>query len=317
MKNIVFLDSHTLNPGDLKWDKMQNLGNLSVYPRSSKSEAIERAKTAHIIVTNKVLIDKDFIDACPNLEYICVAATGYNNIDVEAARAKGIPVSNVAGYSSTAVAQHVFANILAFCNQVSKYNQSVQNGDWYTSKDWTYWDRPIQEVAGLNLGIYGFGKIGQQVARIARAFDLNILVKHTRKLDGWPEIQWVDETELFSTSDFITLHVPLNNVTKGLINQNSLSKMKPSAFLINTGRGGLIQEKELRDALLNRQIAGAALDVLIEEPPKVNHPLIGLANCMITPHQAWAAQSSRKRLLAGLIKNIQSFLSGEVLNAVN
>ena len=317
MKNIVFLDSYTLNPGDIPWNELETIGSFTSYPRTLKEEVYHRAKEAHIIISNKVFIDADLIAKLPLLECICIAATGYNNIDLEAARSKSIIVCNVAGYSTTGVAQHVFALLLELCNQVGQYQQEVREGRWSKAADWTYWNQPILELTGLTMGVYGFGKIGQQVARIAEAFGMKLLVKHTRQLPGWDQVEWVDTETLFSESDVVSLHAPLKAETNGLVNSQRLALMKPNAYLINTGRGGLIIEEDLRNALLKEQIGGAALDVLSMEPPLEDHPLIDLPNCLITPHQAWASLSSRKRLRDGLIQNIKAFLEGKPINVLN
>ncbi|MEM1322443.1 MAG: D-2-hydroxyacid dehydrogenase [Bacteroidota bacterium] len=317
MNNIVLLDSYTLNPGDLSWAELEALGKVTRYEWSQPSEVRARAAEAEIIITNKVVLDAATIAALPRLRCICVSATGYNNINIAAARAAGIPVCNVSGYSTPGVAQHVFALLLELCNQVGRHNRSVQHGEWTDAGVWCYWQAPLLELQGQTMGIYGYGKIGQEVARIAAAFGMRVLAKHTRPLPTDALAERVEEDQFFAESDVISLHVPLTGATEGLINAERLRQMRPNAFLINTGRGGLVVEADLRAALLEGQIAGAGLDVLSAEPPQADHPLLGLDNCILTPHQAWASLASRRRLMAGLVENIRGFQAGKAQNVVN
>jgi len=315
---IVILDGHTLNPGDLSWNKIYALGNVTIYEHSTGIEILQRAKGAEIIVVNKAPIDQSTISNLPELKCICVTASGYNNVDVEAAKECGIPVSNAVGYGSTSVAQHVFALLLTLTNRVGRHAESVQQGDWSAHRDFSYWLHTIPELSGRFFGIYGFGKIGQQVATIAQAFGMNILATHKHpdrdKMEG---VEFVSLEELFSQSDVVSLHAPLSPKNEGIVNKEVLQKMKSHAILINTGRGGLINEKDLAEVLKEKAIFGAALDVLSQEPPPAEHPLLGLDNCIITPHMAWAAQAARERLLDITVENIRAFLHGKPQNVVN
>lgn len=314
---IVVLDGHTLNPGDLAWDALAALGNLKVYDRTAQNQIYQRAKTAEILIVNKVDLDSYMFSRLRKLKYVCVSATGYNNIDLAGAEHWKIPVSNVAAYGSIAVAQHVFALILHFSNQVAAHHQDVQNGGWANCPDFSYWKYPIQELHGKTLGIYGLGKIGQKVADIALAFGMKVIAHHKHpQRDAREGISFVNWEKLLQESDFISLHAPLNAQNQGIINTAALKEMKSTAYLINTSRGGLIVEADLKIALQTGSIAGAALDVLSVEPPAKDHMLMGIPNCIITPHQAWASQQSRQRLMDILVKNIQAFLAGKPINLV-
>ncbi|MEM0992391.1 MAG: D-2-hydroxyacid dehydrogenase [Bacteroidota bacterium] len=318
MPKIVVLDGHTLNPGDLSWDTLKALGTVEIYERSAADEIIKRAEQADIILSNKVPISKETIAALPKLKYIGVMATGYNNIAIEAARIRNIPVCNASGYSTTSVAQHVFALILALLNRVEAHHASVQVGQWSQYPDFSYTLQTIHELAGKTLGIYGLGKIGNKVADIALAFDMKVLATHKHPIrDARLGVDFVELPELFAASDFISLHAPLSAANRQIVNRNLLEKMRPSAYLINTGRGGLIQEADLKKALINRQLAGAALDVLSQEPPPIDHPLLDAPNCIITPHMAWASLASRTRLMNICVENIKAFLDGKPQNVVN
>ncbi|MBL7794514.1 MAG: D-2-hydroxyacid dehydrogenase [Saprospiraceae bacterium] len=311
---IVILDGFTLNPGDLQWDALEALGWVARFDFTSEQEVVTRASHADILIVNKTAIDAAIMAQLPDLRCICVTATGYNNIDVEMARQRGITVCNVSGYSSDAVAQHVFALILALSNRVYEHHLSVQQGDWSRCRDFSYSLSPIHELAGKTLGIYGFGRIGQAVARIGQAFGMQLLVTHRRPLEN--EAIQVSITELFSRGDYITLHAPLTAENQGLVNWELLQQMKPSAVLINTSRGALIVEADLRRALQQRSLAAAALDVLSQEPPPADHPLLGLPNCLITPHNAWASVEARRRLMDITVKNVAAFLAGSPQNVV-
>lgn len=318
MLNIVYLDGKTVNPGDLDWNVLQTLGNFSVYPQSTRAEGIERGAEADIILSNKFIIDEEVLEQWPKVKYICITATGYNNIDVAAAKNRSIPVSNVSGYSKHSTAQHTISLLLELTNHCGDYNASVQSGDWVKSGVWSYTRNSVMELKGLTLGLIGFGSIGNEVSAVARALGM-VTIANTRSrtsgvVDGTAMVQL---DELFLRSDVISLHAPLNKDTISIINRHSISKMKSSALLINTARGGLIQEEDLRVALLGRQIAGAAIDVLSEEPPTANHPLIGLDNCLVTPHIAWASVSSRKKLLEIIASNIQAWQNGKSQNLIS
>ena len=315
---IVILDGYTLNPGDLSWSPITNLADTTIYDHSQVDDILSRSKQASILVVNKTPIDATTLSQLSHLKCICVSATGFNNVDAKAAKGLGIPVCNVVGYGSYSVAQHVFACILKFTNEVALHQESVQRGDWAQCRDFSYSITPIQALNGKTLGIYGLGRIGQQVARIGAAFNMTILATHKHpERDASPGITFVDLPTLFKESDFITLHAPLSEHNFQIVNDSLLDLMKPTAYLINTGRGGLIHESALRTALIKDKLAGAALDVLSQEPPVLNHPLMGLKNCIITPHQAWASQSARSKLLNETALNIQSFLEGTVRNQVN
>jgi glycerate dehydrogenase len=315
---IVVLDGYTLNPGDLSWQPLKDIGDTIVFEHSTRAETLERAINADIILTNKAIIDADMLKQLPQLRCICVLATGFNNIDTEAASAKNIPVCNVAGYSTTAVAQHVFALLFELTNRVGAHNQDVQTGGWAKNRDFSYTLSPIPELAGKTIGIYGFGRIGQQVARIAQAFGMKVLAKHKHpERDAMPGVEFVDMETLFAQSDVVTLHAPLTEKNAGVVNYDLLASMKATAYLINTARGGLINEEDLKEALEKNVIAGAGLDVLSQEPPSKAHPLIGLSNCVITPHIAWASVEARQKLMDETVKNVEAFLRGEPRNVVN
>lgn len=314
---IVVLDGYTLNPGDLSWNKLKALGNTEVYEYSTAEEIMERAREAEIILVNKAILNADILKALPKLRCICVTATGYNNVDIKFAKSKDIIICNVSGYGTDSVAQHVFALLLELTNQVGIHHESVQNGDWSRCRDFSYWKTPLVELAGKTMGIYGFGKIGQQVANIAMAFGMKILSTHKHpKRDARPGVTFVSIEELFTQSDVITLHAPMTDENKGIVNKDLLSKMKSTAFIINTARGGLINEADLKSALENDDLAGAGLDVLSEEPPKNGNILFGVKNCIITPHNAWGSREARERLLDETVENVAAFLQGEPRNVI-
>jgi len=315
---IVVLDGYTLNPGDLSWNRVKALGPTIVYEHSKAEAVVERSKEAGILLVNKVKLTKAIIGQLPQLKCICVTATGYNNVDLEASRARNIPVCNAVGYSTPSVAQHVFALLLELTNRVGDHNKSVQEGEWSAYRDFSYTLQSIPELEGSTLGIYGFGRIGQKVAEIAQAFGMNILATHKHpERDARPGVEFVPLMQLFEKSDVLTLHAPLSDENRGTVNKELLTRMKPHAILINTGRGGLINEADLKIVLMEKKIFGAALDVLSSEPPPENHPLMGLDNCLITPHLAWASRPARERLMEITVHNIKAFLKGEPQNRVN
>jgi len=315
---IVVTDGFTLNPGDLSWRKLQSLGHVQLYDHTPAGEMAGRAASATILIVNKTPVDAGLLAQLPLLECICVSATGYNNVDTAAAKARGIPVCNAVGYGTDSVAQHVFALLLEWQNKVHAYQNSVAAGDWARSRDFCYYLHSSRELAGKTMGIYGFGRIGQKVAVIAQAFGMNVLACHKHpERDAMPGVQFVDIETLFAQSDVISLHAPLSAENEGIVNKNLLHLMKPDALLINTGRGGLIHEADLREALLQKSIGGAALDVLLKEPPVENHPLFGLDNCLITPHIAWASVEARERLMEITVENVRAFLAGAPQNVVN
>jgi glycerate dehydrogenase len=319
--NIVILDGYTLNPNDLSWSALEKLGNLTVYDRTPADKIVERATKADILLVNKVVISAQHIEQLPHLKYIGVLATGYNNIDVTAAKKHGISVCNVRNYGAPTVAQHVFSLLLTLTNHAESYAADARQ-NWSNAPDWTYWHSPLMELSGKTMGIIGLGNIGSQVARIAQAFGMKT-ISTTRKShpDRSGETpQYLDEKVGFGTllleSDVISLHCPLSDETKELMNIRTLSLMKPTAFLINTARGGLINEQDLADALNKNVIAGAGLDVLTQEPPSANNPLLTAKNCYITPHQAWASFEARQRLMNLTIENVRAFLAGKPINEV-
>ena len=318
MPNIAILDGYTLNPGDLDWSGLDALGNVSYYDRTALSEITERAKEAEVLIVNKLQLSRKTLEQFPKLKYIGVSATGFNNVDIEAAKELGIIVTNVRGYSSTAVAQLVFSLILTITNHAEKHAQGVRNGQWVASLDWCYDHEAIFELAGKTLGILGLGDIGQRVAQIGLAFGMKVIAhRKNNAKSGIDGVELVSLSELFKRSDVISLHCPLTTDTQGIINKANIEIMKPSSMIINTGRGGLIFEQDLADALNEGRLAAAGLDVLSTEPPTAENPLLKAKNCYITPHQAWGAKESRERLLKGVTENLKAFLEGNPQNVVN
>ncbi|MCB0594903.1 MAG: D-2-hydroxyacid dehydrogenase [Lewinellaceae bacterium] len=315
---IVVLDGHTLNPGDLSWNKLRALGQVNVYEYSAPEQIPERAAEADIILVNKAVIDKAQLARLPALKCICVTATGYNNVDAEQAGKRNIPVCNAVGYGTGSVAQHVFALLLELTNKVQAHHESVLAGQWERSRDFCYTLTPIPELDGRVMGIYGFGRIGQRVAAIAQAFGMEVLATHKHpERDARPGVSFVPLEALFEKSDVVSLHAPLTEENEGIVNAALLSRMKPTAYLINTGRGGLIDEPALKLALQSARLAGAALDVLSEEPPRNGSVLFDAPNCLVTPHIAWATREARQRLLDISVENVRAFLRGEPGNVVN
>lgn len=320
--NIVVLDGHPLNPGDLSWAPLEALGTLTVYERTPAGQVIGRAAEAAVVLTNKVLLDRETIAALPGLRYIGVLATGYNVVDLEAARERGIVVTNVPAYSTPSVAQMVFALLLELTQQVAHHAHLTRWGHWSECPDFSFWDRPLVELDGMTLGLVGFGAIGQQVARIGHAFGMRTLV-HTAHPERHAAaaqplgVTFAGLDELFGAGDVISLHCPLTADTRHLVDSRRLALMKPSAYLINTGRGPLVDEEALALALKEKKLAGAGIDVLSQEPPPGNHPLLSAPNCFVTPHIAWATRAARQRLLATAAANVEAFLAGEPQNVVN
>lgn len=319
---IVVLDGYALNPGDLDWQPLQALADCRIYDRTAPAEVVARAKDAEIVLTNKTVLDREIIAQLPKLRYIGVLATGVNVVDLAAARERGIPVTNAPGYSTAAVAQMVFALLLELTSQAGHHGQKVRAGRWSAAADFCFWDRPLLELAGRTLGLVGFGQIGRQVARIARAFDMRVLVHtaHPQRYAGDPaaaEVAFVELDPLFSESDVVSLHCPLTPATDKLVDARRLALMRPDAILINTGRGPLIDEPALAGALAAGKLGGAGLDVLSVEPPPADHPLLQAPNCLITPHIAWAAKAARERLLQIVVENLQGFLTEKPRNVVN
>lgn len=316
---LVVLDGYTLNPGDLSWEGVEQLGELAVYDRTSANEIVGRAKEAEVVLTNKVPLDAETLDNLPALKYIGVLATGYNIIDVDHARKRGVIVTNVPGYSTRSVAQLTFALLLELCHRVQRHSDRVKEEKWSRSPDFCFWDYPLVELSGKTLGIIGFGDIGQQVADVASALGMKVLGHSRTETDQShrTNFHWASMDKLLKQSDVVSLHCPLTPRTEGLINKDSLEKMKRSAFLINTARGPLVKEADLAAALNAGKIAGAGLDVLSVEPPPSDNPLFGAKNCLITPHIAWATKEARIRLMDTAVVNIVAYLEGKPNNVVN
>ncbi len=316
---IVVLDGYTLNPGDLSWDSLRQLGELTVYDRTPADKVVERAKGAEIVITNKTPIKENEINQLSSLKYIGVIATGYNIVDIDFAKEKGILVTNVPGYSTASVVQLTFALILELCLHVQRHSDSVMDGKWARSLDFSFSDYPLVELSGKTLGIIGFGEIGRAVADVASAFGMNIIANSRTQTDqsSRKNFKWASIPELLESSDVISIHCPLTADTQGLINAKNLNLMKNSAFLINTARGPIIVDQDLADALNKGTIAGAGIDVLSIEPPTKDNPLFGAKNCIITPHIAWATFEARSRLMKIAANNLDSFIKGEPTNIVN
>jgi glycerate dehydrogenase len=313
---IVILDGYSANPGDLSWKELETMGELVVYDRTAPAETVARAQEADIVLTNKVVLGKKEIDQLPHLKYIGVLATGYNVVDIPAARERGIIVTNVPAYSTESVAQMVFAHLLNVTNRTEHYAQQNRQGRWTQNPDFCYWDFPHMELAGKTFGIVGLGNIGQRVAQIALAFGMKVqaLTSKTALPAG---IQKVSLEQLLSTSDVLSLHCPLTDTTRHLINNDTLRQMKPSAIVINTGRGPLIDDQAVADALAEGRLAAFCADVLTEEPPKADNPLLSQPRAFFTPHIAWASYEARVRLLQVAIGNVRAFLNGQSVNVVS
>jgi len=314
---IVVLDDNTLNPGDISWSALEKLGDLTVYDRTSPDLVLERAENAHIVLTNKTVLDSGLLQELPSLRYIGVLATDYNIIDTGYCLEKKIVVCNVPAYGTKSVAQFVFALILELAHHVGRHSESAMNGKWECSADFCYWDYPLIELEGLTMGIVGMGRIGQATARLAQAFGMKVLAHTNHPVEiSDLRVSYSAVEELFSKSDIVSLHCPLTDKNKGMVHEGLLRKMKSSAFLINTGRGTLINESDLAVALNDQTIAGAGLDVLKVEPPEGHNPLLKAKNCIITPHIAWATKNARKHLMSIAIENIARFLDNNPQNVV-
>ena len=314
---IVILDGFTANPGDLSWKGLEELGMLTVYDRTRPEETVARAAEADIVLTNKVIINREMMAQLPQLKYIGVLATGYNVVDIEAAHERGIIVTNVPAYSTESVAQMVFAHLLTVTNRTEHYALQNRQGRWSKNPDFCYWDFPHLELAGKTFGIVGLGNIGRRVAEIALAFGMQVKALTSKSADTLPAgIEKADLEVLLATSDVISLHCPLTDTTRHLINRDTLSKMRPSAILINTGRGPLVDDQAVASALAKGQLAAFCADVLTEEPPKADNPLLNQPNAFITPHIAWATEEARSRLLQVAISNVQAFLNAKPQNVV-
>ncbi len=313
---IVILEAATVSKNDVSFEEIYRLGEVREYPLTPVDKIVEYVGDAEAVLCNKTPFTAEVLEACPNLKYIGLCATGYNNIDVAAATRLGITVCNAPAYSNAAVAQQVFSFILRYTNRTSAYNRFVHNGGWIRSETFSAFEYPITELAGKTLGIIGYGRIGRQVAKIAHAFDMNVIV-NTRTAKQDSSVKFVGLKELLSKSDIITLHCPLTDETNGLIDLDALKLCKPSAIIINTSRGAVINEADLAYALENDIIAGAGLDVLCEEPMSADNPLLNAKNCIITPHIAWAPIDTRKRLITIVADNLSAFINGKPINTVN
>jgi glycerate dehydrogenase len=316
MIKIVVTDGYTLNPGDLSWKEIEALGELKVYDRTRPDEIVDRCRDANIVLTNKVSFNEATLAELPRLKMIAVTATGYNIIDVQAAAKKGIVVSNVPAYGTASVAQHTISLLLELTNHVGKHAASVAAGDWARSADFSYQLAPVTELAGKTLGIVGWGNIGEQTARIAQAFGMELLYYNPSKKEN-AFAEWVPLQELFAKSDFVSLHCPLKPDNMGFVNNDIIRVMKPGACIINTSRGQLINEQHLADALNNGRIAGAALDVLSVEPPAAQNPLLTAKNCIITPHIAWISKEARQRVMATTVANVAGYLNNKPVHVVS
>ena len=314
---IVVLDGFTLNPGDLSWDELEAIGDCEIYDRSPPPQVLERSKDAEILFTNKTVLSRDHFTQLPKLKYIGVLATGTNVVDLAAAHERNITVTNVPAYGTRSVAQATFALLLELTNRVGHHAETVREGRWTTNKDWCFWDFPLVELAGLTLGIIGFGRIGAAVAELGNAFGMRIIAHNSSPKKAPDYVQFVDLDELLRTSDVVSLHCPLTPQTQQLINADRLRVMKPTAFLLNTSRGPLVDAAALADALNAGRLAGAALDVLAVEPPPADNPLLRARNCFITPHNAWATRAARQRLKGMAVANLKAFLSGQPQNVVS
>lgn len=316
--NIVILDGYGLNPGDLSWKALENLGNLTVYQRTDKEEVIHRSSGADILLTNKVIIDSGTMAALPDLKYIGVLATGYNVVDIDAAKKRGIIVTNIPAYSTDSVAQMTFAHLLNITNRIGHYAEQNRTGRWSKNEDFCYWDTPLPEISGKTMGIVGLGNIGIRVAQIAHAFGMDVFAFTSRNSASLPPgIQKTTLDGLLSVSDILTLHCPLTETTNGMINRDSIAKMKHGAILINTGRGPLVNETDVAEALKNGHLAAYGADVMCEEPPSADNPLLNAPNAFITPHIAWATYEARVRLLNIAAANIAAFIDNNPVNVVN
>lgn len=316
---IVVLDGYCENPGDLSWDSLKALGDTTVYDRTEYNNAViaQRVGNADAVYTNKTPLPKEVIDGAPNLKFIGVLATGYNVVDVKAATEKGVIVTNIPTYGTNSVAQMAIALLLEVCHHVGAHNKAVQNGEWENNPDWSFWNYPLIELADKTMGIIGLGRIGQQTARIAKALGMRVIANDAFESDaGRAVAEYVDRDTLLAQSDVITLHCPLFPDTEGIVNKENIAKMKNGVIIINNSRGPLIVEKDLADALKSGKVAAAGLDVVSTEPIKHDNPLIGIENCLITPHISWAPKESRQRLMDIAVDNLQKFIDGTPQNTV-
>ena len=316
---IVILDGYTENPGDLSWSGMEQFGEVKVYDRTPQELIIQRIGDAEAVYTNKTPLTKSTLEACPNIKYIGVLATGYNVVDIEAAKERGIPVSNIPSYGTEAVAQFTIALLLELCHHIGDHSRSVMAGDWTRSEDFCYWNYPLTELAGKTMGIIGFGRIGQAVAKIAQALGMKILAYSRTREEGLETetCRYAELDELLANSDVISLHCPLHPDTQGMINKETIAKMKDHVMILNSSRGPLIVEEDLKEALNSGKVGGAAVDVVSAEPMKEDNPLLKARNCIITPHIAWAPKETRQRLMNIAVDNLRAYAEGCPQNVVN
>lgn len=315
---IVILDGHAVNPGDLSWDAIRQFGEVTVYEHTANCDAAERIGDADVILTNKTPITEELLDACPNIRLICVLATGYNVVDCAATRRRGIPVCNVPTYGTNAVAQFTFSLLLELCNRVGLHDEAVHRGDWASSPYFCFWNTPQMELAGKTLGIIGFGRIGRAVGRIAKAMGMEVIAyNRSHHPEGEAIGEYVDLDTLLARADIISLHCPLTPENTGLICKDTIDKMKDGVILLNTARGGLLNEQDVADALRSGKIRSAAVDVVSQEPILATNPLLTAPNCIITPHMAWAPIESRQRIIDCTVASMQAFLDGKPINTVN
>jgi glycerate dehydrogenase len=317
MARILVLDGYTVNPGDNDWQPLARLGELVVHERTEPGSVVERASGADIVITNKTRLGKDELSRLPGLRGVCVFATGFDVVDAVSARALGIPVCNVPGYSTPSVVEQTFALLFALARRVELHSQLVHAGEWSRSADFSFWRTPQHELSGRTLGVIGYGSIGSRVAAAGQAFGMQVLTTRSRRSPPAPGVEVLELDEIFERSDVVTLHCPLTPETSGLVRRERLERMKSTAFLLNTARGGLVRETELAEALKRGVIAGAALDVLDSEPPPADHPLLSVPNLIITPHLAWSSLASRRRLLLATADNVQAILEGKPIHVVN
>ncbi len=316
---IVVLDGYTENPGDLSWSGLEALGELKVYDRTPEEEIVKRIGNAEIVITNKTPVSADTMEKCPSIRYIGVLATGYNVIDTDTAKAKGIVVSNIPTYGTDAVGQFAIALLLEICHHIGHHSEAVHKGRWENNKDWCFWDYPLIELAGKTMGIVGYGRIGQTTGRIAQSMGMKVLAYDAYKNPALENenCHYAELDEVLSQSDVIALHCPLFPSTEGMINKDTIAKMKDGVIILNNSRGPLIVEQDLADALVNRKVYAAGLDVVSTEPIRGDNPLLNAPNCIITPHISWAPKESRQRLMDIAVNNVKAFLDGEPVNVVN
>lgn len=315
---IVILDGYTENPGDLSWEGFERLGELTVYDRTPAGEIVKRIGDADAVITNKTPVSRETLEACPNVKYIGVLATGYNVIDVAAAKERGIPVCNIPSYGTDAVGQFAIALLLEICHHVAHHDQAVHEGRWEKNDDWCFWDFPLIELAGKTMGIIGFGRIGQATGRIAKALGMRVIANDEYPNDSGKAIaEYVTRDELLAQSDVIALHCPLFPSTQGIVNKENIAKMKDGVIILNNSRGPLIVEQDLADALNSGKVYAAGLDVVSSEPISADNPLLHAKNCIITPHISWAPKESRQRLMDIAVEDLRAFMDGKPINVVN